>query len=198
MGPVLPQLISSIVMLLIALGVKDSVDHAIKRQELQLSYVKEMEVHLIAMAKADAGQEDVERAGVLVSVFGQPAVMPLMNELRYKGNRNLGAQAGLRSLAFMNCDAICNIVPRVVSSPARTLDWEGMMVSAEVLAAGNCVSALPILREHERRLNEARAGNSESLKAIVDAIPSPAQQAAWQESLSESIKILSSTGAPRM
>ncbi len=193
MGPALPQLIGSAVMLVIAFWVKDSVDLAIKQQQLQLSYVKEMNEQLVAMATTDAALADVERAAVLVAAFGQPAVMPLMNELRYGGNRALGAEAGLRSLAFMNPDTVCGLVPRVAGSPAKMLGWEGQMVSARILAAGSCASALKILREQERLVSEVRAGRAkpETLSAIVNDVPSVTQQKEWLKSLEESIAILS-------
>jgi len=197
MGPALPQLITSLVILFVGLGVKDSVDLAVKQQQLQLSYVKEMKEQLEAMAMTEAGLDAVERAAVLVAAFGEPAVMPLMNELRYGGNRTLGAEAGLRSLAFMNPDAVCKIVPRVIANPVHTLGWEGQMVSARILAAGGCKKALPILREQERLLMEARAGNAASLSAIVNETPSVTQQKEWLRSLQESIGILSGSGAPR-
>ncbi len=197
MGPALPQLLSSIVVLFIAFAVKDSVDLAVKQQQLQLSYVKEMKEQLEAMAMSEAGLDAVERAAVLVAAFGQPAVMPLMNELRYGGNRTLGAEAGLRSLAFMNPEAVCKIVPRVVANPVRTLGWEGQMISARILAAGDCSKALPILREQERLLTEARAGKSESLGSIVNETPSVTQQKEWLRSLQESIAILSGSRGSR-
>ena len=196
MGPALPQLITSLVILFVGLKVKDSVDLAIKQQQLQLSYVKEMKEQLVAMAATDAGLDAVERAAVLVAAFGQPAVMPLMNELRYGGNRALGAEAGLRSLAFMSPDAVCQIVPRVVASPARMLGWEGQMVAARVLAAADCAKALPLLREQERLLTDARAGKADSLSPIVNEVPSVTQQKEWLRSLQESIAILSGARAP--
>src|SRR2546427_601708 len=121
MGPELPKFLAAAVLLLIAYWVKDSVDLAVKQQQLQLSYAKEMKGELEAMAKAKADVTDVERAAVLVSAFGQPAVLPLLNELRYGGNRALGAEAGLRSLAFMHPGAVCDAVERAMSSPARVL-----------------------------------------------------------------------------
>jgi len=192
MGPALPQLIGSVVILILAFLVKDSVDFAIKQQQLQLSFVKEMKEQLEAMANKNATLADIERAAVLVAAFGQPAVMPLMNEMRYGGNRAIGAEAGLRSLAFMNQEAVCDIIPRVIASPTRLLDWEGLMVSARVVAAGNCTSALSTLQKHEQILIEAQQDNIKGLSKIVEIMPVKRQQKLWLESLQDAIKVLTS------
>lgn len=191
MGPALPQLIGSAVILVLAFWVKDSVDLAIKQQQLHLSFVAEMKEQLEAMAKEDATLAEIERAAVLVAVFGQPAIMPLMNELRYGGNRAIGAETGLRSLAFMNQDAVCELIPRVIESPTRLLNWEGQMVSARIVAAGNCTKALATLQDQQRLLTEAEKGNEEGLKKIVEEAPMVRQRKLWLESLREAIRILS-------
>jgi hypothetical protein len=191
MGPALPQLIGSAVILVLGLWVKDSVDLAIKQKTLQLSYAKEMKEQLDAMAANGADLGSVERAAVVVATYGTPAIMPLMNELRQGGNRALGAEAGLRSLAFMIPADVCDAVPRVAASPGRVLGVEGHMASARILAAGGCRSALPMLREHERLLQRARAQDPAGLRNLVIEEPSVVQQKAWLETLQEAIEALS-------
>jgi hypothetical protein len=65
-------------------------------------------------------------------------------------------------------DSVCSIVQRVVASPASTLGWEGLMVSARILAVSDCKTARPMLKRHELILREARAGKPEALSAIVN------------------------------
>ena len=50
MGPALPQLITSLVILFVGLKVKDSVDRVIKQQQLQLSYRR----RIIARSRASS------------------------------------------------------------------------------------------------------------------------------------------------
>jgi len=190
MGPELPKFLAAAVLLLVAYWVKDSVDLAVKQQQLQLSYAKEMKGELEAMAKAKADVTDVERAAVLVSAFGQPAVLPLLNELRYGGNRALGAEAGLRSLAFMHPGAVCDAVERAMSSPARVLAWEAQMISARVVAAANCRESLPLLRTQARALAAVRAGKSQDMPGVACRIPGVPQQKEWERTLEESVAAL--------
>lgn len=194
MGQALPQLITGVVLLVVGFWIKDSVDLAVKQQQLQLSYVKEMKDQLDAMAKKDADLQDVQRAAVLIATFGQPAVLPLMNEVRQGGNRTLGAEVGLRSLALMHPESVCDVVLRVVSNRARVLDWEAQMVSSRILAAAGCAKALPVLRKHKQALRAARDGKEDALSAIVREPPTLQQQKIWTESLEESIAILSPPG----
>lgn len=195
-GPAMPQLLASVVMLVLGFWIKDSVDLAIRQQELQLSFVKEMKEQLEAMAKKEATLEDIERAAVLVAAFGQPAVMPLLNELRYGGNRALGAESGLRALAFMNTEAVCELVPRVVASPARMLAWEGHMGAARILAAGKCTAALPVLRAHIQVIERVRDGQApeHELTALASHVPKEVEdRKEWLKVLHESVAVLSRT-----
>lgn len=187
LGSALPTLLASAVMLFLGYWIKDSVDIAIKQQTLQLSYVKEMKEQLLAMANKDAAVEEVERAAVLVAGFGTPAVLPLMNELRYGGNRALGAESGLRSLAFMQPESVCPVVLRVLQSPARPLGWEGHAAAARTLAAGNCMDALPILKLHEAQLRPAENGTRVDVSALVADTPDLSQQKEWLKSLKSSV-----------
>jgi hypothetical protein len=191
MGQALPSLIGSLVLLGVGYMLKDSLDLAIKQQTLQLSYVKEMKEQLLAMAKEGAKPEDIERAAVLVAGFGQPAVLPLMNELRYGGNRALGAESGLRSLAFMQPESVCAVVLRVLESPAQLLGWEGHAAAARTLAGANCSAALPVLQKHAAMLGPAANGRVVDVTALVSDKPNLLQQKEWLRELERSVARLS-------
>lgn len=195
MGPELPKFLGAAVLLLIVYWVKDSVDLAVKQQQLQLSYVKEMKAELEAMAKEKAGAADIERAAILVSAFGQPAVLPLLNELRFGGNRALGAQAGLRWLAFMHPGTVCETVERAMSSPAKVFAWEAQMLSAGILAAANCRGALPLLRDQARELAAVRQGQAKAMSTVAGDMPEVQLQKDWQQSLQQAIDLLTAAQA---
>lgn len=152
MGSALPQLIGSAVMLVLGFMVKDSVDFAIRQQQLQLSYLAQMKAELVEMAKTGAAAEDIERSAMLLAAFGRPAAMPLINELRYGGNRAVGAEAGLRALAFADPDSVCRLLLRAMESAAVGFDAESHAGAVRLLVASECTRALPMLR---RQLGEA-------------------------------------------
>lgn len=187
MGAALPSFITSAVLLFVGFWIKDSVDLAIKQQTLQLSYVKEMKEQLQAMAKDGATLQEVERAAVIVAGFGQPAVLPLLNELRYDGHRALGAESGLRSIAFMQPDSVCPVVLRVLTSPAQPLGSQGHAAAARTVAAANCAGALPVLQKHAALLRPAESEKLVDVSALVSDRPSLSQQKDWLRELDKSI-----------
>ena len=167
MGPALPQLIGSAVILVLAFWVKDSVDLAIKQQQLHLSFVAEMKEQLEAMAKEDATLAEIERAAVLVAVFGQPAIMPLMNELRYGGNRAIGAETGLRSLAFMNQDAVCELMSTEFQEMANDLAMHVAAAQPQWISAEEVPADIV---EKEKDLIAAAARNEGKPDNIIEKI----------------------------
>jgi len=185
MGPALPQLITGIIILGIAYLAKDSFDLAIKQQQIQLSYARELNEQLEAMAGPNAVLEDVKRAAILAATFGQPSLMPLLNELRHGGNRSLGAEAGLRSLAFMNSEAVCDTVPKVIRNPARMLSWEGHMISVRILAVAGCDDSLELLLKHKGVIQDG-----EKISTIINDTPTILQKKEWLRSLDESMTAL--------
>lgn len=190
MGPALPTLITSIVMLVLGYWIKDSVDIAIKQQTLQLSYVKEMKEQLVAMA-TESDPDAVKRAAVVIAAFGEPALLPLMNELRFGGNRELGAVSGLSALAFMHPQAVCGGVMRVLKSPTQPLSWEGHAAAAQTLAAANCSEALPVLQAHVTLLAPVADGGTVDVTQLIADNPTVSQQKEWLRRLKQSVARLS-------
>jgi hypothetical protein len=190
MGPALPSMISSIVLLALGFMVKDSVDLAIRRQQLQMSFAKDAQEQLKLMAARDSAVTQVEQAAVLVASFGPSSVLPLVNELRHGGNRALGAETGLQLVAIMDPETVCPMLARVLANPARLLGWEEHMRIARVLGAGQCVKVLPLLRRHEAAIAEASAGKPEAARKLVRDAPDAEQLDTWRKSVAEVAALL--------
>lgn len=190
MGPALPQLITAIVVLGVGWAVKDSVDVALKREQLTLSYAKEMKDLLAAMDQDGASVGEVSRAAVTLAGFGPAAIMPLLNELGAGGNRALGAERGLRSIAFTSPDAVCALLPRVMASAVKPLEWEAQASCARLLAAGGCLAALPLLERQRAVLDRARSGEPAAVEVFVRTQPSVVQLKEWLASVVEAIAVL--------
>jgi hypothetical protein len=197
MGPALPTLIGSIVLLILGYMVKDSVDQSIRRQQLQMSFAKDAQEQLKAMGTRETAITQVEQAAVLVATFGPSAVLPLVNELRHGGNRAIGAQAGLEVVAIMEPETVCPILRRLLSNPSKLFSSEGHRAIARVLAVGGCRDAIPLLRQHERLVAAAAEGKAdgvEGLKALVNNIPDAEQLETWRRALRDSLEVLARAG----
>lgn len=192
MGPALPQLVTGFLIFGVAYLAKDSVDLALRQQQVQLSYAKEMNEQLRSMADPAAAVTDLKRAALLIATFGEPSLLPLMNELNQGGNRALAAEHGLRALAFMHSGAVCESVPKIMSSPARPLGWEGQMRAAATLAAAGCADARALLIQQRQLVNEG----GDALAPITSDVPSGRQRKAWLEGLDQSIAALSPRATP--
>src|SRR5215813_3858180 len=70
--------VTGIVLLLIGYGLKDSVDQAMKREELHLSSVKDMQEALVVLEKPDITKETSVGTSLTLAAFGHYAVPSLL------------------------------------------------------------------------------------------------------------------------
>lgn len=200
MGPALPALVGSVVVLVLGYWIKDSVDLAIRQQQLQLSYVKEMQPLLEKLGhsgEGEIGAAGKEQIAILVAGFGEPAVMPLANELRYTGSRLQSAEAGLRTLALTDADALCRRLPAVVASVPPLLGWQGHQAAVGVISAARCTEALPLLREHAAAVARFRDKDEGALRKVVADEPDPASVKDWQTTIDSALAALAAAPQKR-
>jgi hypothetical protein len=170
MGPALPQFITGLIVLVVGFALKDSVDLAIRQQQLQLSFVTSMKAGLDEMARERAPLASVEQAAVVLASFGRPAILPLINELRQGGNRTIGAEAGLATLALTEPEEVCRLVLRSLARSSQLFDAEGYGAAVRILVAGDCSRALDTLAAHAERASRLLA---ELEKAVAEGKPAP-------------------------
>lgn len=200
MGPALPSLISSAALLLFGYLVKDSVDLAIRQQQLQLSYVKEMQPLLQQLGHTGEGEVSLagkEQIAILVAGFGESAVMPLANELRYAGNRLQSAEAGLRTLALTHSDAICRLLPPILGSAPPFLGWQGHQSASRILAAAQCVEAIALLQKHANVIKTPGAAGEAAVRNLVIDQPDVKNIKDWGSSIRASLAVLTATNVMR-
>jgi hypothetical protein len=190
MGPALPTLIGSAVLLILGYMVKDSVDQSIRRQQLQMSFAKDAQEHLKVMATRETPITQVEQAAVSVATYGPSSTLLLVNEMRKGGNRAVGAEAGLQMVAIMDPEPVCRILERVLANRAKLLGWEEHMRLTRVLGVGDCREAAPMLRDHERAVAAAIAGNADDVKALVPNVPDSEQMEEWQAAIRNTLTLL--------
>lgn len=194
MGPALPTLIVSVAVLVLGYGIKDSVDLAIRQQQLQLSYVKEMQPLLEKLGstgEGEIGAAGKEQIAILIAGFGEPAVMPLANELRYNGNRLQSGKSGLRTLALTHREAVCRLMSPVLERTPPWLGWQGHQAVVSTLAAAECVDAMLLLEDHSRAIRRYREGDKAAISTMVNDQPNIADIKTWLDSIDSSLTALS-------
>jgi hypothetical protein len=155
MGTTLPQMLTGLVMLVVGFALKDSVDLAIRQQQLQLSFVTAMKAGLEEMARKDAPLFAVEQAATVLAAFGRPAILPLVNELRSGGNRTVGAEAGLAALALTEPTEVCRLVQLSLMRSSTLFNNQSYGAAVRCLGASGCTSARNLLRAHLQRAEQS-------------------------------------------
>jgi len=165
MGAEAPKFLAAVVLLVVTYWIKDSVDLAIKKQQLQLAYSKEMQTHLEHMAAANADRDTIERSAMLLAAYGEPAIIPLLNEARNDGLRGAAAESGLRFLALTDPEAVCRVLTRALQNRSRLFGWQGHLRIVRSLGDSGCSGARPVLERYRDALRAAAAGGAADLFA---------------------------------
>lgn len=189
----LVPIISGAVILLLGYAAKDSVDQALRREQLHLAYAEKMQQLLVQLRAPDASRESAEAAALTLATFGAPAVPPLVNALQYEGNTALAAESGLRGLALTAPEAACQTLERVLTNRTRLFRWETHLRSLRLLGDLDCRSALPTLQNYRSRLAAARAEDQfKSYAALLHPESRPDQDNLTQlrDALDQSLLLL--------
>lgn len=197
LAPAWPQLLSSVVMLVLGFAVKDSVDLAIRQQQLQQNFAAGARSGLEKMSVEGADPEATKQAAVVVAAFGSAAVMPLVNELRAGGNRTVGAEAGLSALTLTEPDAVCRTLGRALAHSGQWLNAEAYMATVRTLALADCLPALAVLRDHRTRLSTEQATKIEPTPPLMEPHPTPQQIKGALHELTQAIRHLETLPATR-
>lgn len=149
-------LFSSAVVLLLGYWTKDSVDQAVRQKQLDLSYAKEMQSLLATLADPAQPRADLDSAALTLSLFGEAAVVPLLNNLLPEPGslRALAARNGLRALAFSHQAPVCAALERVLHTRARIYRWPAYLDVVELTGELECTSAAGELRRFAASLGE--------------------------------------------
>jgi hypothetical protein len=151
LGPI----ITPIIVLVIGYWLKDSVDNAIKRQELQLSNVKEMREELAAIQKADVTPEAVQASAFTLAAFGQHAVPPLLTVLSSGDEiRRPAAERALRAVGLTDPEAVCGPIARVIDNRTGRFNWLTLQSAIRLAGDLTCTNARPALERQNLLLRD--------------------------------------------
>jgi hypothetical protein len=160
LGQALIPVISGAIILILGYAIKDSVDQALAKQQLQLSYATEMQKLLEKMNATKATREQIEAAALVLSTFGKNAVVPLVNELQQEGSiRAIAAENGLRAMALMETSQPCSVLKKLLSNQSRLYGWKTHQRAIRLIGDLDCKDALGIIKEYAKIINETNINN---------------------------------------
>jgi hypothetical protein len=137
-GPI----VAGLVIWYVGFAVKDSVDVALHRQEVEISSATEMQALIGKLQETDIGEADAKAAALALAAFGVPAANILVFELQTGGaSARSGAQVGLELLVKAHPDTVCEMFRWLLDEGRRYSGWPTHLAVVELVGRGRCLQA---------------------------------------------------------
>lgn len=168
-GPVL----TGVVVAVLGYWLTDSVNTALRRQELQLANAREMRELLATLVSETSSGEQAEVAALTMAAFGPPAVGPLVTALFAGGDvRAPAAEKALRAVGLGNADAVCGPMRRILGNHTGRFSWLTHLSAIRLIGDLECRDARPVLQHYSRVLDQVRGTDTIDVYArLVEAEP---------------------------
>lgn len=148
LGPYL----GGLVVLLVGYWIKDSVQLALQREQLNLAYAQQMP-GLIKSFDDSSTQQVADGNAVALAMYGRYAIVPLLERLELGGDvLPLAAQRGLRIIGFQDSLAACPTFRRVINDHTRRFKWQTHKTLIRVIGQSECVDARADLESYRAAL----------------------------------------------
>lgn len=144
--------VSGLVVLLVGFWIKDSVTLALQREQLDLEYVKQMR-DLIKDFDQAPNQAEADADAVGLAMYGQHAIIPLVERLEGGDVAPLAAERGLGLIGSNAPQLACPKFVNVVSDRARRFKWQTHKTLIKVIGRSACVDAMPVLQKYHDELH---------------------------------------------
>lgn len=160
----LPPILSGVVILWLGYLAKDSFDQAIRRQQVELAYAKEMQGLLLQLSDPNTGERQAIAAATTLTAFGSYAVIPLIHELQADDDiRPVAAQEGLRALALKDREGVCQSLEAVLRNRTQLYCWQTHKNIIGLLGEIGCREALSGLEDYQAILEGKVGGRAGQL-----------------------------------
>ncbi len=197
----LTPIVSGVVLAIIGYYLNDSVNVALKRQELQLSNVKEMHDLLATLNDPATSAKNAEAAAFALSAFGAPAVGPLVTAVFIGGEvRRPAAENALRAVGLSDPRAVCGPMLKILDNHTGRFSWLTHLTAIRWIGDVECDKAGPVLSRYRGILSQVVSPETMTpLAAIVSDDPQPDLNSAHQltEELDRTLRILQAHGSGR-
>jgi hypothetical protein len=166
-------LLTGVVVALLGYWLTDSVNAALKRQELQLSNAREMRELVATLLNVDTTGEQADVAAMTMSAFGPPAVAPLVTALFAGGDvRAPAAERALRAVGLSTPDAVCRPMISILDNHTGRFTWLTHLSAIRLIGDLECPRAQTVLQRYARLLEQVRGPETvAAYAAIVDSEP---------------------------
>lgn len=152
LGPYL----GGLAVLIVGFWIKDSVSLALQREQLDLSYVKDVR-DLIEDFDASTEQPAADANAIALAMYGKFAIVPLLERLQGGDVAQLAAERGLRLIGANQPAAACPRFSRLLDDPARRYTWQTHKSTLRLIGISECVPSISMLEAYAEELELAIA-----------------------------------------
>lgn len=187
-------LISGVVVAIVAYLLTDSVNTALKREELQLSNVTEMRALLLSLQGPK--EEEWRAAAAALSAFGVAAVPPLVASLTTADEiRTTLIETSLRGIGMSYPKAVCTPMIAVLDNRTARFTWLMHKSAIRLIGDLGCEGAGSVVLRYSAVVEQARAsGDLAAYQVLVEADPpvTPIALTLIEEDLKRTLPIVQS------
>lgn len=156
LGPYL----GGLVVFFVGWWVKDSVQIALQRAQLDLGYAEKMR-DLVKDFDESNTPLIADRNAIGLAMFGKYAILPLVERLESGGDvLPLAAERGLRLVGFQDPVEACPRFRRIIDDHARRFSWQTHKTLIRVIGQSECTDARADLESYRAAL--AQLGSDEA------------------------------------
>lgn len=172
LGPYL----SGLIILIVGFWLKDSVSMAFQREQLDLTYVKDVRELIESFDKATE-QSSADTNAIALAMYGKFALVPLIERLESGDVAKIAAERGLRLVGANQPEAACPRFASLLDDPSPRFTWQTHKTLIRLLGASSCVQDIGLLESYVVTLEQAAAETADLVKfasrfsnpAVVDA-----------------------------
>jgi hypothetical protein len=169
----LGPLLTGVVLALLGYFLSGSLEQALKRQELQLSNVREMRQLVAEIHGGNITKENALADACTLSAFGAPSVGPLLSILSLgDAVRAPAAEKALRAVGLSEPQAVCAPLIRIIDNRSGQFNYLTHESALRLIGDLECRDALQALQRYQTLLQQmASPEKLDSLKGVMDQFP---------------------------
>ena len=152
LGPYL----SGLIILIVGFWLKDSVSLAFQREQLDLSYVKDVRELIENFDKATE-QSSADANAIALAMYGRFAIVPLIERLESGDVAKIAAERGLRLVGANQPAAACPRFAQLLDDPAHRFTWQTHKTIIRLMGVSECVESIGVLETYVVTLDKVSA-----------------------------------------
>lgn len=155
---ILMPIVNGMVIALVGWLLTGAVEAGFKREQLQLSQVKEMRDLISTLTGVGVSKETALPTALTLSAYGPPAVAPLLTVLTAFQDeiRRPAAESALRALGLSYPDAACKPLLAILQDRSGRMAWPAYAAAVRLVGDIQCPKGRSVLLQVDQKLADAK------------------------------------------